>query len=496
MRHILYVFLLIAVSGSSCHKQVLDIDPQDLIPGDLAFATPEKIEAATIASYDGLQSRDFLASRALIYIDLLGNDIFDRNGIFIELPRYNQLANNSIPANVWTAGYDAIGRANRAIDGITANSSMLTTTKAKELIAECKFVRAVSNFYLVNFFGQPYNFTADASHPGIPLITKSYTYNDPDANKSRSSVAEVYTAIITDLTEALADLPLTYTGYTNNTYHNKTRGTKASASAFLSRVYLYKGDYANAKKYALDVINGTYGTFALNTAVNGAFIKGNYTTNETIWSIPNNINDNPNTNFALPQHYYPSASKGDLAVSNTFLSTTTNPRFASDDKRRTMIINGLPGTSGAPFMYTNKYTDIASRADWAPIIRYAEVLLTYAEAQARTASIVDADAVAKLNVVRDRAKGALTPSYTAGNFLTQDELIDAILAERRIELAFEGHRFWDMMRIKTSVTGKYDSDGIRLLPAQPFGAKKNVFPIPQVEVDKSKKVLVQNEGYE
>ncbi len=70
---------------------------------------------------------------------------------FSELPRYNQLANNGIPANVWTSGYDAIARANRAIAGITANSGLLTAAKAKAFIAECKFVRAVANFYLVNF---------------------------------------------------------------------------------------------------------------------------------------------------------------------------------------------------------------------------------------------------------------------------------------------------------------------------------------------------------
>jgi starch-binding outer membrane protein, SusD/RagB family len=494
MRHIIFSFLIIAVLNSSCQKKVLDIDPQDLLSGDLSFSTPEKIEAATLASYDGLQSKDFLAGRALIYVDLLGEDIFDRNGFFTELPRYNQLANNAIPANVWTAGYDAIGRANRAIAGITANSSKLTAAKAEALIAECKFVRAVADFYLVNFFAQPYNFTADASHPGIPLITTSYTYNDPDANKPRASVADVYASIITDLTDALAGLPLTYTGYTNNTYHNKTRGTKAAAAAFLSRVYLYKGDYANAKKHALDVIKNMYGPVDLNPNVNTAFTPGNYTTRETIWSIPNSNSDNPNTNNALPMHYYPTG-KADLAVSSTFLSTATNPYFAIDDKRRTMIMDG-PNSLTAAFKFTKKYADVATRADWAPIIRYPEVLLTYAEAQARTATGVDADAIAKLNWVRDRAKAVTTLSYTVASFPDKDALIAAILGERRIELAFEGHRFWDLMRVKASVTGKYDSDGIVLLPTQPFGARKNVFPIPQIEVDKSKKVLVQNEGYE
>jgi hypothetical protein len=487
MRYILYCFLLIAVVSSSCQKKVLDIEPEDLLSSDLAFSTPEKIEANVIAGYDGLQSREFLSGRALVYVDLMGDDIFDKTPFFGELPKYNLLSNNGLAAGVWTAAYDAIGRANRAIAGITANSSKLTAAKASAFIAECKFIRAVANFYLVNFFAQPYGFTADASHPGIPIITKSYTYNDPDANKPRSSVAEVYTAIINDLTDALTDLPLTYTGYANNAYHTKTRGTKASASALLSRVNLYKGDYANAKKYAQDIINGTYGTYALNANVNTVFINGvnQYQTSETIWSIPNNINDNPNTNNALAQHYNPTL-RGDLSVSSAFLDETKNKFLAADDKRRSLIVSGT-----GSLKYSGKYTNLT---DWAPIIRYAEVLLTYAEASARVATTVDADAVDKLNLVRNRAQVS-KPPYTTGTFATKDELIAHILGERRVELAFEGHRFWDLMRVKASVTNKFDSDGTSVLPAQPFGAQKNIFPIPQLEVDKSKKVLVQNDGY-
>jgi starch-binding outer membrane protein, SusD/RagB family len=490
MRYLLYSFLLIAVVAGSCQKKVLDIESEDLLSGDLAFSTPAKMEATVIASYDGLQSKDFLSGRALIYVDLLGDDIFDRIGFFTELPRYSLLSNSSIVAGVWTAGYDAIARANRAIAGINANSSKVSTAKADSLIAECKFVRAVANFYLVNFFAQPYNFTADASHPGVPLITTSYTYNDPDANKPRSSVAEVYTAIIKDLTEALAGLPVKYTSYTNNTYHNKTRGTKASASAFLSRVYLYKGDYANAKKYAQDVISGAYGTFALNSNVNTVFINGvnQYQTNETVWSIPNNISDNPTSNVSLSQHYSPSA-RADLPVASSFLDETKNKFFAADDKRRGLIVNGTGPLAG--FKFTGKYTNLT---DWAPIIRYSEVLLTYAEAQARIATGVDADVIEKLNMVRDRARVS-KPQYTVASFVSKDELIEAVLGERHVELAFEGHRFWDLMRVKASVTNKYNSDGTSLMPTQPFGAQKNIFPIPQLEIDKSKKVLVQNDGY-
>jgi hypothetical protein len=470
---------------------VLDIEPEDLLYSELAFSSPDKIEANVIAAYDGLQSGDFLGSRALVYGDLLADDIYDRIVYFSELPRYNMLANNSNVAATWSAGYAAIVRANRTMAGIEANSSKLTADKASSFIAECKFIRAVANFYLVNFYAQPYGFTTDASHPGIPLITKSYTYNDPEANQPRSSVAQIYTAIITDLTEALAGLPLTYTGYSDDLYHTKSRGTKAAASAFLSRVYLYKGDYTNAKKYAADVIDGAYGTFVLTTNVNTVFTSGDsqYKNTETIWSVPNSISDNPNTNNALAQHYYPTL-RGDLAVSSIFLDAAKNKYFPADDKRRVLIINGTTAQAGHRF--TAKYTNLA---DWAPIIRYAEVLLTYAEAQARLATTIDADAIAKLNLVRDRARVS-QPQYTVNSFTDKDDLITAVLGERHVELAFEGHRFWDLMRIKLSVTNKFNSgDGTTLLAEQPYGAQKNIFPIPQVEVDKSRKVLVQNDGY-
>jgi hypothetical protein len=491
MRYILYSLLAIAVITSSCNKQTLELKPQDLLSSDLAFSTPEKIEAVVLAGYDGLQDREFLSGRLLVYVDLMGEDIFDRTNYFSDLPRFNLLANSSFASDVWTAGYQAIARANRALAGINANKSKLSADKAKELIAECKFVRAVANFYLVNFFGQPYSFTSDASHPGIPLMTQSFTSNDPAANQPRASVATVYTAVITDLTEALADLPLDYT----EVYDTKTRGTKAAAASLLSRVYLYKADYANAKKYSLEVINGDYGAYALNSTPDAAFLIANdYQTDETIWSIPNSANDNPNTNNALPMHYHPKG-RADLAISNSFLSTVTNPYFAADDKRKAMIIPGDAATNTTAYKFTNKYSDISTRADWAPIIRYAEVLLTYAEAQARLATGVDADAVAKLNLVRDRSRGTVSLPYTVGSFANKDALIAAILGERRIELAFEGHRYWDLMRVKASVTNKYDNDGTTLLPAQPYGAKKNIFPVPQIEIDKSKKTLVQNDGY-
>jgi hypothetical protein len=483
-----YIAIATVLVFSACEKEVTEIKPTDLLASDLAFSTAQKAENSVIGAYNSLQSAEFLSGRALIYVDLMGEDIYDKGAFFGDLPRFNLLSNSGFAANVWTAAYASIASANRAAAGVSG-TSVLSAQKQKELIAETKFIRAIAHFYLVNYFAQPYVFTADASHPGVPIITENFTSNDPAANKPRSTVAQVYTAVIADLTAALADLPTAY----STTYQTKTRATKAAAAALLARVYLYKADYANARTTAVNIINGQYGSFSLRPTPNGAFGPNNYMTAETIWSIPNNANDNPNTNNALPQHYFPNG-RGDLAISASFRNTTTNPYFASDDRRRTtMIINGSGANASA--FFTNKYPDVATRADWSPVLRYAEVLLIAAEASAQLgATGADPVAIGYLNQVRDRSRVS-APQYTIASFITKQALIDAILGERRIELAFEGHRFWDLMRNKLSVTNKYDNDGASIIAAQPFGANKSIWPIPQAEVDKSKGTLVQNPGY-
>ncbi len=486
MKVFIYYLLLVSALLSACTKKVQDITPIDRITPDLVFSTPARMEAAVVGAYDGLQSAEFLSGRTLIYADLLGDDVIDKNNFFADFARFNMLANNGLAANMWSAGYNAIARANRAKVGIEANPGIVSPAKAKEFIAETKFVRAIAHFYLVNFYAQGYTFTADASHPGIPYVTSSFTTNDPAGNVPRATVKQVYDNILLDLNDALTDLPLAQA----NLSLTKTRGTKAAAAALLSRVYLYKEDWTNAKTIAGRIISGEFGTFTLNASPNGVFGPGKYTTAETIFSIPNSANDNPNTNNALPQHYY-ETGRGDLTVSQLFLNASTDPYFAADDKRRTLILaNTMPSNSGN--FYTAKYPDVATRADWAPVIRYAEVLLNYAEAGARLAAGVDADAISKLNMVRDRSRVS-APQYTVASFVTKQDLINAILAERRIELAFEGHRYFDLKRTKSSYT-RIDSDRTTVITAT-YGTDKYILPIPQAEVDKSLGILKQNPGY-
>ena len=210
MKKIIFnAFFVATILLVSCQKEVTEIVPPDRLSSDLAFSTAQKAEASVMGAYNGLQDANFLSGRALVYVDLLGNDIYDRTNFFGDMPRYNLLSNTGFSAGLWNAGYISIATANRAIAGIAANSGVVSSAKAKELTAECLYVRAVSNFYLVNFFAQPYNFTAGATHLGIPIITENFTSNSPAANKPRATVAQVYASIISDLNTALTDLPAT-----------------------------------------------------------------------------------------------------------------------------------------------------------------------------------------------------------------------------------------------------------------------------------------------
>ncbi|MCK7555179.1 RagB/SusD family nutrient uptake outer membrane protein [Chitinophaga sedimenti] len=480
MRKICYWLPVLCVLMASCHDMVTDIDPENRINTNQVFSTAANMNTAVVGCYNSLQAGDMLQARALVLADVMGEDLVNRTNNFGDIARYNALSSNTMAARTWQAGYKAIADANRVIDGISKNVDKTTPEQAQRWMAECKFVRAIAHFYLVNLYAQSYGFTADASHPGIPVMTQAFYSNDPAANKPRSSVKQVYDQIITDLKDALDTLPLS-----NNTpYQSKTRATKAAAAAMLSRVYLYKDDVENAKNYAWAVINKQYGDFGLNTEPSQCYGAGNYLTKESIFSIPSKAGDFE-VGYTLTANY---TTNVDLGVSPDFLNVLTNPWLAADDKRRTQLIALHPVQQ---VMVSLKYRDVA---DWAPVIRYAEVLLNYAEAAAKAPGTAPQEVLIRLNEVRNRSRVSALP-YTNMLLADKTQLLNAILAERRIELAFEGHRIFDLNRNKLRITGKRDFDYNTFLPAQDYGADKRILPIPLVEMERSGGVLEKNPGY-
>lgn len=455
------MLLGITLSATSCGKQLFE-DPYAYLSPEQAFSTPDRISKSATGLYDALQNREFLGGRTLIYADIRGADC-GVNTFFGNMPQFSTLLSTDLTTGAaYQGGYRTINEANLFIENLTAKPGVVTPAQEAQYFGEAKFIRALTYFYLVNLWAQPYNFTSGATHLGIPLVLKTTkTPFAEDNNIPRATVKDVYNQIESDLLAAESSLPAS----DGPEFSTVARATKAAAQALLARVYLYEGNYAKAVEYANKVI--TSNRYVLNASPLEAF--RNTTTSESIFSVAHNGGDNPNTNNALGQHYSPSL-RADIQVLPTYVSL-----MSATDKRKTELVTQKSGA-----FYTLKYTSVS---DWAPILRYSEVILTKAEALANQSTGVDAQALALVNDIRHRSAPAENIIATS-----KSALLEAILKERRIELAFEGHGIFDFLRTKRSIPAH------STVAEQAYGSNFVVLPIPFDDMQKNAN-LVQNPGY-
>lgn len=450
---------LVGLSG--CEKQIFEEPFANLSP-DQAFASADRIEKSAVGMYDRLQDAEYLGGRVLIYSDIRSIDT-NVPTFFGQMPNFNTLlSNDATTAAAWRGAYRTIYEANLFIKNLDANKEKITNEKYNQYIAEAKFIRSLCYYYLINLWAQPYKFTANASHPGVPLILEAA--EDPFATSNqvrRNTVAEVYTQLETDLKAGVEALPADY-GDPN--FSNVARATKTAAQSLLARLYLDKGDYAQASTYADVVISSN--KYSLNATPEVAF--RNYTSPENIFSVAHNGADNPNTNYALGQHYSPDL-RADISVSDNYVAL-----LEAQDLRRTNLLTQEDGS-----YWTTKFTNVT---DWAPIFRYSEILLIKAEALARQSSGISNEAVTLVNRIRSRSKAStIVPT-------SKDNLIDLILRERRIELAFEGHGIIDFLRTGRGIPAH------SIVQAQAYGSNYVVLPIPLYDIQRNPN-LEQNPGY-
>ncbi len=457
--------VLIGLGFSSCKKQLFE-EPLTSLSPTSAFETADRVEKAAVGMYDQLQNANYLGGRVLIYADVRGTDV-NPASYFNPLPQFTTVtANDGLSAGAWAGAYRTIGEANLFLKNMAAAGSVVSAAKSNQYTGEAKFIRALSYFYLVNLFAQPYKFTTNATHLGVPLVLVSSSAPFDAANQvSRSTVAQVYDQMEADLKDAEAKLPV---DYSDPAFSNVARATKGAARALLARIYLYKGDYPNAIIYANYIINSS-GKYGMNANPLTAFRT--FTTKESIFSVAHNGGDNPNTNNALGQHYSP-AQRGDINVSNEYVALM-------DQTKDLRFLNLI--TSVSNNYWTLKYTLVT---DWAPILRYPEMLLIKAEALANqaTGTTVSTEALGLVNEVRLRS---LADPISA---TSKTDLIDKILIERRIELAFEGQGSFDYLRTGRGIPAH------GTVVAQAYGSNNVILPIPFYETSKNPN-LVPNPGY-
>lgn len=370
-----------------------------------------------------------------------------------EVNFYNNalLPSGSEVSELWDSSYNSIYAANAVIAGV-GNSVSLATADRDQLKGEALFVRALIHFYLMNSFG------------AIPYIRTT----DYEQNRvvHRIPENEVYLLIKADLEEAIALLPEEYVSA------ERVRPNKWTAEALLARVNLYMQVWDEASNAASAVLNQT-GLYVAEADLDKIFLKESTT---TIWQLMPKI---PGGNTMEAETFsFVSGPPPLSALSNTLMEA-----FTPDDQRKGHWITTV--TDGTDVWYhASKYKAVAntgSSVEYSIVFRLAEQYLIRAEARAHQGDLIGAKE--DLNIIRHTAGLADTEATTA------TAIIDAVIAERRLELFTEfGHRFFDLKR-----TGKLD---VVLSPLKAgWNATDRNFPIPESELLLNPNLEPQNAGY-
>lgn len=463
------ILLLITFSVSSC-KKYTELNPINSLSEATAFDTPANIElvaagvynTAAVGTYSGGSGRGYPFGAASIEQgEMRGEDMVNLATFFqitYESTYTSTTANN---INLWSNLYALINQCNILIAGVEAAAAKgtITTAVSTQYSAEARFLRALAHHELVINFSRPY-VDGNGSNVGVPYRTVAVNSTDAVTSQvlvPRGTVAEDYTKILADLDYAETNLPATRSTYAI------TRATKGAAIALKTRVKLHMNDFAGVitegAKLGTSAAAGPYtsaiGNYALTTSPDGPFTSFSNNT-ESIFSIENSAAANGGVNGALPNMFGP-ASLGGRGLVATSPNLYNAAFWVTGDTRRTLL-QIQQTTTGAKYFFNYKFRDYTNKTDYAPIIRYAEVLLNVAEAYSRTTAL-DTRALNLLNAVRNRAVPTAS-QYTIASFTTQNALTQAILNERRIEFAGEGRRWPDITRLSQDANFQVAGGGI------------------------------------
>lgn len=482
-----FILLLLPVASviTGCKKSFLDVPPQAKQPSQQFWQSQDDATKAVNAMYANLRSWQEVAF-APIAVESMGSDDAEKGSVPGDATFMNNFDNFTATStegqlsDFWNGQYQEINLCNQVLDNIP-NISMDASLKARYLL-EAKFLRAYSYFRLVRAFGDVplrLHVPKDASEFNIPRTPK----------------AQVWAAIEQDLNDAVA-LPASYTGA------DVGRATKGAVLALHAKVAMYQAKWADVKNYTDQVI--TSGTYSLFPNFEKLFRIENENCSESIFEIqcaliPGNAAAS-NSQYSQVQGV---RSSLDLGWGFNVPTTDLVNEFETSDPRLTGTIifrgtntiegDAIPTTASNP-MYNYKsyvpFSGIVSGFNQGcqqnvRVIRYAEVLLMNAEANNELGNTVPAQT--SLNAVRARARGG--NSGILPNVILTDKtaLRNAIWHERRVELAMEFDRYFDVIRQGRALT---------VFGPKGWKANKNeVWPVPQSEIDLSAGTLTQNPGY-
>ncbi len=410
------LMVVLVISISSC-KKFLERPPEGQLNEEQALKTEADLLAFSNGLYTIISDGAFYGGRLQIMNELLGDEYRGEffTGDYSEIFKRQNSIFGGTRDGFYSKGYEVIARCNKIISRLD-----LATTQKNLIEGEAKLFRAVAMFELVRTFAQPWGYSPGNGHLGIPVRTELSL-----GSVNRSTVAEVYAQIIADLTSAEGLLPDVTA---NGKFYS---ATKWAAKAFLSKVYFQQNDFANAYKYANEVIASN--KFTLDAGYDNRFSLGLST--EGILVIADDANgfrpagelrgafrsDAGLPNFRFTDQYYAVATARAADVRKAaWYSTTLQPGF-------------------------NLLTKYNKNNFALPLVHLTEIMLIRAEAGAETGGTNLPVAIADINAIMTRAYGGTTFNLPAN--ATAAAVIAASRSERELELVGEGNRTQEIKRI-------------------------------------------------
>lgn len=474
---ILFLLVLTGTTIASCGR--LDESPESAFTPANFYKNADDARAAVNSVYDLMNNANLYNQAIWVLQDQATDDAewgggrSTANQAKNDLDKYTFTPATSTFQSVWSTCYQGINRANTVLAYVPAIS--MDEGLRTRLLAEAKFMRGFYYFTLVRLFG------------GVPLVLKETTSLN-DLAVSRASADEVYQQIITDLSEAESVLPTAYTGA------DIGRATKGAATAFLAKVYLTREDWPRASAKCREVID--LGLYNLWDNFADVFAIANKNGRESIFDVQA-IGGGLGEGSWMQGYMRPNFDRvnGIAGFGDDPPTKNLYDAYSPQDKRRDITLRLYSDTSTpkAPASiafpgYVRKYLDPSATANGEgsnnyPIIRYADILLMYAEALNEQGP-GNMEAYNAVNRIRKRAGlPDLLPT------LSQAAFRDSVLLERRLELAFEGHRWYDLVRTKRLISAMKAQNASIAVSERHY-----LYPIPQTERDVNPN-LTQNPNY-
>ena len=492
--------LLIALTLTRCE---LDVIPQDALTSDQITTTSDGLSSLV----NGLYAIFMQADGNNCYIrqyyqlsDFASDDIvcaYKTEDDLINSFRYkDRSAEKSNINSFWEMSYKIVYGANVAISMADLKGNDPSTNQLK---GESYFLRAFATHNLVRLFAKPYS-EANKSQPGV-IIRESKADNMP---KARASLEDTYNYIISSLKTAESVMSVQMPAERNNDIHKFA--SIYSVWAELSRVYLYKGELDSCILYSDKLISS--GMFTLETPESfpGYFANAK-TGSESIWLIPYSlVNDQLNGSIASMIYNGNNCWAEEGASASILSGMGHGTKMVDIDQRWKYIVTDVPIVkNGVNMFYISKFSgqDGSPTLSSPVMFRLAEIYLNRAEAYAKKADV--ASAVADLNtILKNRLivpEGENMNDYLYKNAIAPNEIVDVVLKERRIELAFEGHRIFDLLRNRKDVVRNYWGFHLDSYNGVPSGVEPGlnapgvffqtgdpnlIYPIPSSEITTNK----------